>query len=51
MRQGDPGIVLGPDLDFLRELWALDHSLQKLSKRMSLIRSISSYFWVNRFSR
>lgn len=25
---------LGPELDFLRELWALDHSLQKASKRM-----------------
>lgn len=41
MRQGDPGIVLGPDLDFLRELWALDHSLQKLSKRMERTLGIS----------
>lgn len=28
-------IVLGPELDFLRELWALDHALQKCSKHMS----------------
>jgi DNA-binding MarR family transcriptional regulator len=25
---------LGPELDFLRELWALEHSLERTSKRM-----------------
>jgi DNA-binding MarR family transcriptional regulator len=30
----DPRVGLGPDLDFLRELWALDHALQKHSKTM-----------------
>ena len=35
MRQQDPPIELGPELDFLRQLWALDHELQKFSKRMS----------------
>jgi DNA-binding MarR family transcriptional regulator len=33
MKPADPPIVLGPELDFLRELWALDHALQKCSKR------------------
>jgi DNA-binding MarR family transcriptional regulator len=35
MRRLDPPIDLGPDLAFLRELWALDHALQKRSKRMA----------------
>jgi DNA-binding MarR family transcriptional regulator len=37
----DPETVLGPGLDFLRELWALDHALQKLSKRMSRALGVS----------
>ena len=34
--KGKPGdrITLGPVLDFLRELWALDHAFDKTSKRM-----------------
>ena len=28
---------LGPELDFLREVWALDHALQKASKRMKRV--------------
>lgn len=35
MKPLDPPIDLGPDLAFLRELWALDHALQKRSKRMA----------------
>lgn len=35
MRSQDPPIELGPELDFLRELWALDHALQKRSKKMA----------------
>lgn len=35
MRRLDPPIDLGPDLAFLGELWALDHALQKCSKRMA----------------
>lgn len=35
MRRLDPPIDLGSDLAFLRELWALDHALQKRSKRMA----------------
>jgi DNA-binding MarR family transcriptional regulator len=27
-------VTLGPELDFLRRLWALDHTLQKHSKKM-----------------
>jgi len=34
VRSQDPPVELGPELDFLRELWALDHALQKRSKRM-----------------
>jgi MarR family transcriptional regulator, organic hydroperoxide resistance regulator len=34
MTAQDPPVALGPELDFLRELWALDHALQKRSKRM-----------------
>jgi DNA-binding MarR family transcriptional regulator len=34
MSQGDTGTGLGPDLDILRELWALDRALQRGSKRM-----------------
>src|SRR6185369_11866557 len=34
MKSEEPENGLGPGLDFLRELWALDHALQKLSKRM-----------------
>ena len=40
-KPGDPGIVLGRDLDFLRELWALDHALQKLSKKMERTLGVS----------
>ncbi len=33
---GAPGsLSLGPTLDFLRVLWALDHALQRRSKRMA----------------
>lgn len=35
MKPIDPPIDLGPDIAFLRELWALDHALQKRSKRMT----------------
>lgn len=35
MKRLDPPIDLGPDLAFLSELWALDHALQKCSKRMA----------------
>lgn len=35
MKRLDPPFDLGPDLAFLRELWALDHALQKCSKRMA----------------
>lgn len=35
MKPLDPPIDLGPDLDFLRELWALDHALQKCSKKLA----------------
>jgi DNA-binding MarR family transcriptional regulator len=31
-----PGTALGPVLEFLRSLWALDHALQRASKRMAL---------------
>jgi DNA-binding MarR family transcriptional regulator len=41
MKPDDSGIVLGRDLDFLRELWALDHALQKLSKRMERTLGVS----------
>jgi len=41
MKAKDPETVLGPGLDFLRELWALDHALQKLSKRMSRTLGVS----------
>ena len=35
MRPQDPPVELGPTLDFLRELWALDHAMQKRSKKMA----------------
>jgi MarR family transcriptional regulator, organic hydroperoxide resistance regulator len=41
MRARDAEDVLGPGLDFLRELWALDHALQKLSKRMERTLGVS----------
>lgn len=41
MNSRDPEEVLGPGLDFLRELWALDHALQKLSKRMERTLGVS----------
>jgi len=41
MKSRDPEDVLGPGLDFLRELWALDHALQKLSKRMERTIGVS----------
>ncbi len=41
MSSRDPEDVLGPGLDFLRELWALDHALQKLSKRMERTSGVS----------
>jgi len=41
MRPGDVEDVLGPGLEFLRELWALDHALQKLSKRMERTIGVS----------
>lgn len=41
MRSQDPEAVLGPRLDFLRELWALDHALQRLSKRMERTIGVS----------
>jgi DNA-binding MarR family transcriptional regulator len=31
-----PGTALGPVLEFLRTMWALDHALQRGSKRMAL---------------
>jgi len=34
MKTNDAPVRLGQELDFLRELWALDHALQKRSKRM-----------------
>ena len=34
MKAETPPVRLGHELDFLRELWALDHALQKRSKRM-----------------
>jgi DNA-binding MarR family transcriptional regulator len=41
MTPEDPKGVLGPDLDFLRELWALDNALQKLSRRMQRTLGVS----------
>ncbi len=41
MTTRDSEAVLGPGLDFLRELWALDHALQKLSKRMERTVGVS----------
>jgi MarR family transcriptional regulator, organic hydroperoxide resistance regulator len=41
MSSRDREDVLGPGLDFLRELWALDHALQKLSKRMERTIGVS----------
>ena len=41
MSSEEPEAVLGPRLDFLRELWALDHALQKLSKRMERTLGVS----------
>jgi DNA-binding MarR family transcriptional regulator len=41
VKANDPETILGPGLDFLRELWALDHALQKLSKRMSRTIGVS----------
>jgi DNA-binding MarR family transcriptional regulator len=35
MKSNDVPVVLGPELDFLRELWALDHALQRSSKHMA----------------
>ena len=35
MRPQDPPVELGLTLDFLRELWALDHAMQKRSKKMA----------------
>ncbi len=32
---------LGPTLDFLRLLWAVDHALQKQSKRMSATKGVT----------
>jgi len=37
----DPPSALGPNLDFLRELWALDHALQRHSKRMERTIGVS----------
>jgi DNA-binding MarR family transcriptional regulator len=33
---------LGTVLDFMRELWALDHSLQRISRRMKVALGLSS---------
>ncbi len=33
-RDLEPGVDLGPTLDFMRVLWALDHAVQRTSKRM-----------------
>lgn len=41
MSARDSESLLGPGLDFLRELWALDHALQKLSKRMERTIGVS----------
>lgn len=41
MTNRDSEAVLGPGLDFLRELWALDHALQRLSKRMERTLGVS----------
>lgn len=41
MSPGDQEDGLGSGLDFLRELWALDHALQKLSKRMERTIGVS----------
>lgn len=41
MNAKSPEDVLGPGLDFLRELWALDHALQRLSKRMERTIGVS----------
>ena len=41
MRAEDPEDVPGPGLDFLRELWALDHALQRLSKHMERTIGVS----------
>ena len=35
MEPNDPPVELGSELDFLRELWALDHALQRSSKMMA----------------
>src|SRR5205823_5619072 len=32
--QGDDGADLGPVLEFMKQLWAVDHGLQTISKRM-----------------
>ena len=41
MKPNDPPVELGPELDFLRTLWALDHALQKCSKRMSRVLGVT----------
>ena len=41
MTPDDSERILGAGLDFLRELWALDHALQKLSKRMERTIGVS----------
>jgi DNA-binding MarR family transcriptional regulator len=41
MTPEDPKGGLGPDLDFLRELWALDTALQKVSRRMQRTLGVS----------
>lgn len=33
---------LGPVLDFMRALWALDHALQSASKRMEVTRGVTA---------
>lgn len=33
---------LGPVLDFMRALWALDHALQSVSKRMEAARGVTA---------
>src|SRR5262245_48418666 len=41
MKPHDPPVTLGPELDFLRELWALDHAMQRRSKKMEAMLGVT----------
>jgi len=40
--QGDDGTDLGPVLEFMKQLWAVDHGLQTISKRLESQHGITA---------